>query len=57
MQNTDVIENTEEQLNPAIILSRVSRLMESECQQVPEVEVTIPILMNVIGYLNIISKE
>lgn len=57
MQNTDVIENTKEQLNPAIILSRVSRLMESECQQVPEVEVTIPILMNVIGYLNIISKE
>jgi len=57
MQNIDVIENTEEQLNPAIILSRVSRLMESECQQVPEVEVTIPILMNVIGYLNIISKE
>lgn len=57
MQNIDVIENIEEQLNPAIILSRVSRLMESECQQVPEVEVTIPILMNVIGYLNIISKE
>lgn len=31
--------------------------MESEFQQVPEVEVIVPILMTIIGYLNIVSKE